>query len=479
MQIHLKRILAALLAVLMILPAASCATEGDTAETGKPSDATAVTEEDTGYKPDIEKKNYEKDFTIVAVDNLRSWLVTNESAVGDPFMNTIYERGVYIKDHLGVNLVLIEKIGDNTYANEIVRIVQSGDDAYQLIGAARHNGVSTLLGSGALYDFADLETVNLDAPYWARSIMEEYLINDHYFVGYNDACLADVACMVFNKDLADKYSLAAPYDDVRNMKWTLDTMTAFVSDVAEDNGDTVWDINDIYGITGDGHLDFIALNTACGIKMVDKDADGKYHVAYNDNPEKMLNYLQKVEKLDQAEFSFFGKPWDQLEEASFDDGHALLRMQLTSELVAMRESTVRFGILPYPMYDENQGAYKALNWNGLLMIPGAIRDTEMVGEVVELMAFYSAPVKVAFFEDLLGSKLSEAPEDAEMLNIIWDAQTSDVCLAVSSNDALSGILYMVGFLCKDGINQYSSYLKTREKIANKTLDNLFNPKIRG
>ena len=48
MQIQLKRILAALMAVLMILPAASCATEGDTAETGKPSDATAVTEEDTG-----------------------------------------------------------------------------------------------------------------------------------------------------------------------------------------------------------------------------------------------------------------------------------------------------------------------------------------------------------------------------------------------------------------------------------------------
>ena len=101
----------------------------------------------------------------------------------------------------------------------------------------------------------------------------------------------------------------------------------------------------------------------------------------------------------------------------------------------------------------------------------------MVGEVMELMAYYSAPVKIAFFEDLLGSKLSEAPEDAEMLNIVWDTQTNDICLAVSSgNQALWDLLYMVGFLCRDGVDQYSSYIKTRSKVANKELDKVFNPK---
>jgi hypothetical protein len=462
----------------MILPAASCATgDGDT-ETKGPGETVAETEEDTGYKPDIQKNDYDAEFNIVAVDNLSKWLVADEATAGDPFMDTIYERGVRIQDHLGVDLVLIQRPGDMHYAEDIVRTVQAGDDAYQLIGAARHNGVSTLLASGALYDFAELESVNLDAPYWARDIMGEYLINDHYFVGYNDSCLADVSCMVFNKDLAVKYNLKEPYDDVRNMKWTLSTMTAFASDVAEDNGDGVWDIKDTYGITGDGHIDFIALNTSCGIKMVDKDADGSYHVAYNDNPEKMVAYLKQVDQLDKAEFTFFGKPYDALEEVSFDDGRALLRMQMTSELVIMRDCAVRFGILPYPMYDELQGEYKSLNWNGLLMIPGSIKDTAMVGEVVELMAHYTTPVKTAFFEDLLGSKLSEAPDDAAMLNIIWDSQTSDVCLGVSSNDALSGVLYMVGFLCKDGIDQYASYLKVRSKAGNSFLDKLFNPRIR-
>lgn len=98
----------------------------------------------------------------------------------------------------------------------------------------------------------------------------------------------------FNKDLAIKYNLKAPYDDVRNRKWTFETMNAFVSVVAEDNGDGVWDVNDTYGITGDGQVDFMSFTAGCGIKMVDRGADGDYHVAYNDNPEKMLEFPRSI-----------------------------------------------------------------------------------------------------------------------------------------------------------------------------------------
>jgi hypothetical protein len=480
MKLQPKRLLAALLAGLMILPTAACAAGDDPKETQSPGATSAETEADTGYKPDIETKDYDCDFTILGVETLLSWMVADESAAGDSFQETIYERGVSIKDHLGVELALIQGANGIEYANDIVRTVQAGDDAYQLVAAACHNGVYTLLNSNAMYDFAELDAIDMDAPYWSLNIMEEYLVSDRYLVGYNDACLANAACMVFNKDLAIKYRLKEPYDDVRNMAWTLDKMNAFVSNVAEDNGDGVWDVNDVYGITGDGQIDFISLVTACGIKMVDKDEEDIYHVAYDDNADRMLDFLKKVERMDQAEYSFFGKPQTELNgvEVSFDDGNAMLRMQQTSELVSMRQSAVRFGVLPYPMYDEAQGEYRSLNWNGLLMIPGAIKDPVMVGEVVELLAYYTAPVKIAFFEELLGAKLAEAPEDAEMLNMIWDSQSNDVCLAASADATLADILYMVPFLCRDGVDQYASYMKRRVKVADKALDRLFNPKLK-
>ncbi len=479
MKFQCKRFLAALLAGLMLLPGASCAKVGDTPlDTSDPLATESATEADTGYKPDIEKTDYDAKFTIIGINPLLSYLGADESSAGDPFRETIYERCIRIQEHLGVELVLIEGAGGSGYAEDVIRTVQSNDDSYQLVATPCHNGVYPLLTSNALYDFAELESIDMDAPYWSRGIMEEYLIGDRYVVGYNDACLASAACLVFNKDLATKYNLAEPYDDVRNRKWTFDAMNAFVASVAEDNGDGIWDVNDTYGITGDGQVDLMSFTAGCGIKMVDRDEDGNYHVAYNDTPEKMLDFLDRLEKLDHAEYSFFGKPQTELNgvEVSFDDGQALIRMQNTDGLTAMRQTAVRFGILPYPMYDEEQEDYLSLNWNGLLMIPGSIKDPAMVGEVVELMAYYSAPVKIAFFEDLLGSKLAEAPEDAEMLNIVWDTQTNDICLAVSSgNQALWDLLYMVGFLCRDGVDQYASYIKTRAKTANKALDKIFNP----
>ncbi len=482
MKYHPKKLLSLLLAGLMLCSVTACGTGGDDPpETKDPSATEALTEEDTGYKPDIGIKDYDCEFVITGVDPMVNWTVTDESTAGDPFMDAIYERGIRVREHLGVELVLIPARGGNGYSEDVVRTVQSGDDVYQLVATACHSGVTYLLTSGAMYDFAELESINMDAPYWSKGIMEEYLINDQYIVGYNEICLANAACMVFNKDLADKYRLTAPYDDVRNMVWTMDKMMTFISDVAGDNGDGVWDVNDTYGITGNGLTDLISLTISNGIKMVDRNEDGDHHIAYGDNSEKMLAYLKKLEEIDRAEYSYFGKPLTETDgmEASFNDGRALLRMQNTGELMTMRATQVRFGVLPYPMYDEAQGEYLSLNWNGLLMIPGVIKDPMMVGDTLEMLAYYTAPVKTAFYEDLLGSKLAEAPDDAEMLNVIWETQTSDVCLVVSSGGAeLWDFLYMVPFLCRDGVDQYASYMKSRVKAADKALDKMFNPRVR-
>jgi hypothetical protein len=104
----------------------------------------------------------------------------------------------------------------------------------------------------------------------------------------------------------------------------------------------------------------------------------------------------------------------------------------------------------------------------------------MVGQTIELMAYYNTPVKTAYFEDLLGSKLAEAPDDAEMLDVIWDSIISDAGVITSniSNNAVDHFLYLVPNICRDGVGTYASYVKTRIKVANKGLDAFFNPKSR-
>ena len=481
MRFQPQKLLAALLAGLMILPTMACAKGDDPSETKDPNATQSTIEEDTGYKPDIEKTNYNTDFHVVGTHTIMQWITPAEDSEGDAFEDTLHERAIRIKEQLGVNLVKIQST-DNDYATEVLKNVQAGDATYQMVAAHCHIGVANLMSSGAMYDFSKLESVNLDAPYWSFDFMDGLTINDEYIIGFNDFCLANTACIVFNKDLMNEFNLKAPYDDVTNMTWTIEKMRAMAATVSKDNGDNVWDNKDVYGISGWGWTDLISLTVAADINMVERDEDGEYTVAYERNSEKTLNVLTKIDEIYRAEYGYFWTPGTPRGEAKLDfgDGQSLIYFSSTTELPTLRGESVRFGILPFPMYDEQQENYRSFSWNGVLMVPSVFEngDSSMVSDTIEMLAYYTAPVKTAFYEDLLGTKLAEAPEDARMLDIVWDTQMTDVAMVTADINGMHGILYMTPTLCRDGIAKYASYLKSNTKSANKSLENLFHPRTR-
>ena len=484
MKFNLKKLVSVLLAGLLLFSTAACAAEEeDPKETTKdPSVTETTTEADTGYRPDIEVKDYNCEFVITGVDDVRKWALSEEDKAGDPLEDAIYERGIRIEDHLGVTLVEKDAGDWVSYPNTILRTVQAGDDEYQLVAAHSFQGVPDLMSSGAMFDFAEFDTINMDAPYWAYDYMDSLTIQDKYLIGYNDFCLANCYCMIFNKDLLDKYNLTAPYGDVTNMKWTLDRMIALASVVSEDNGDGVKNNLDTFGITGWGWTDLVAFLQSSGMKSIDKDDTGLYRVTYEENGEKLLSLLDKISGMYDSEYGYFWTPGTERDGAtvSFSSGRTLLQLNTTSALTEMRGESIRFGVLPYPMYDERQQEYRSLSHNGNLMVPSTIRNVEMVGEALELLAYYTTPVKTAYFEDLLGSKLAEAPEDADMMEIIWESQTSDAGVITSNiaSDAVGNLLYIIPNMCRDGVGTYSSYLAKRLKVANRGLEDFFHPKKR-
>ena len=484
MKFQPKKLLALLLAGLLVLPTVACAKGNEPDETKDPSLTQAVDEDDTGYKPDIEKKDYDAEFVITGVGEVRNWMLAAEDSAGDPLEDSIYERSIKIKDYLGVTISEVDAGDWIAYASNVLRTVQAGDDAYQMVSTSTYQGIVELMSSGAMFDFSEFESVNLDAPYWAYDYMEGLTIQDKFLLGYNDSCLSNTFCIVFNKDLMETYNLTAPYEEVYNMKWTLDRLIAFVSQVSRDNGDNIWDASDTYGITGWGWTDLIAFTQASNMRIVDRDEDGLYQIAYDKNQEKTLALINKLSTFYNAEYGYFWTPGSDRESmgsVGFGSGRALTYLMNTTALPGLRGETLRFGVLPYPMYDEDQGAYMNLNWNGNIMVPSSIRDANMVGDTLEMLAYYTAPVKTAYFEDLLGSKLAEAPDDAAMLDIIWDSIVSDAGVITSniSNNAVDHFLYLVPNICRDGSGTYASYVKSKLKAANRGLDAFFNPRTRG
>ena len=474
----LIRTSAILVCLLMLLSAVACGVAGDNNPTTTTGSSTNV-ENETDYVPDIPIQNYDCDFNIVTGHSVPAEKIALEeldkSEAGD-VETAVYERGIKIKDHLGVNLVMQDGGTWMGYADTVMRSVSSGMDDYQLVLTNVYYGVAPFVSNGYLYDLGELDALNLDAPYWAGDLMNEISVDGKYYLGYGDLCLSEVLVVIFNKDLMDEYQMTAPYDNVRNMTWTLDKMIEMASLVKKDNGDGKWDEKDTYGISGLAWIPFVSFVTSSDMKIVDKDEDGIFTIAYSKNAEKMTSMIDKLTQMHDADYSYFW-PHTVGVELDFAGGNTLFQLYHSSSLETLRAEEIRFGILPYPMYDENQKEYKSMNWNGLIAVPTTIKNPDMVGETLELMNYYSSDVKVAYHEKLLGTKLADSPDDAQMLDIIWDSQSSDVGLIFcNSSYAMDTLVYMVPSLVGhyDSRNSFSSFLQRNTRAAQGGLDKVFN-----
>ena len=144
----------------------------------------------------------------------------------------------------------------------------------------------------------------------------------------------------------------------------------------------------------------------------------------------------------------------------------------TYQLPAFLQNGTNFGVLPYPMYDENQKdvGYRTLQWGGYLCIPSYVNDIEMVGDTLEVMSFYSEDVSVTFYEKLLGKQASESPQDTKMLEIVWDGIGTDIAQTYYSVFMDTQFFHMMPLLTyEDAAENVASFMASKEKTVNKKL----------
>jgi hypothetical protein len=114
-----------------------------------------------------------------------------------------------------------------------------------------------------------------------------------------------------------------------------------------------------------------------------------------------------------------------------------------------------------------------LSWNGFLGIPSTVENADMSAEVLELLAYHSAPVKSAFFEILLGTQIAEAPEDARMLDLIWQTQSNDVGQVFATcSDSLGTLLYCMENFAQGQAN-YASFIEKHTRSAERAIQKMY------
>jgi hypothetical protein len=280
---------------------------------------------------------------------------------------------------------------------------------------------------GYLLDFYSMSYVDLEADYWNKTSVEELAINGVGYYAMSDYLIPDPSAIFFNKQmLADYQDLENPYTLVREGNWTLDKFFEMCSAVQYDNQGLDDPMLGLYGLAVMADADFIPLIDSCEISLLD-DYDGVKVLNMSAGNDKYATLLDTVfEKMTEDWVYLYPLAADQDVVMNITNGTALFTMEKMNDAYKHRELEVKFGFLPYPKWSSEQEEYHSFNWGGMLCVPNTVRNMEMMEKTMEALSFFSTDTtKYAYYEKLLGSRLSGAPDDTEMLDYIWNGLTSN------------------------------------------------------
>lgn len=295
---------------------------------------------------------------------------------GVEIQEAVLERNKFIEDTYGVKVNWINA-GKYTVNEAIDRAILSENVNYDL-AMPRQAGAQVLVVGGYLYDLASRELLDFDNSYYNKEIIKEYTAKGHTFfvsggistMDYNTAFI-----LYFNKSmLGDGSEQAANdlYKLVKDRKWTYGKLIEYASAVYSDNGDGKIGDEDTYGIYisyFDSYFSHFGVDTAAV-----NPSTGEWELTIND--ERSDDIVDVIRATENAEWRT-GQYWCASASERFKN-NKLLFMYETPMVANYLEGD--FGIVPFPMLNEDQGRYYTHVGNGvtvLMCIPKITQDREM------------------------------------------------------------------------------------------------------
>ncbi len=481
----MKRMLAFFLAILMLLTFVSCGTNNETTNTQAETtaDSTSVPEEtETDFFPDVERSDYKKEvFRMIGFDAPGSWYYAEEYSTQQGSVhilnNTIYEMNTLVEEYLNVEIEY-EQITHVSTGGEVFDTVQttimSGDDIYQMCILHPYYSYTNFISKNYVMDFYELPDLDVDQPYWNKDVMEKLSINDHAYIGLGDICKYTVGIIYCNKDMLANAGMTVPYDKVRNSTWTLDEFFSMTTGLYSDDGDGERNNKDIYGFASMWDANASSFLQSSDIYIATRNEEGIFELSmYGD---RLVNMYDKLYKWSQDESTYlwnFGNKYNTSVNFDFLNSQAYFTHgDLGTQFLS---AEFDLGMLPMPKYDTYQEEYAHVNWGNNIVLPNTIKNTEMVGQVLELMGYYSKTmVQEKYYDEVLKLRVSDAPDDRDMVELIYNTIVYDPGIAFcDGNTALWNLVYLPCFAIHNNSESIASYYKGNSRSAERWLTNLF------
>ena len=465
MKMLTKRCSLLLACLMMLLCFASCQGNKETEKESatKPTE----TEEETGrnaIKDGVPANlNYggKETVTFLYRNTGGVWIyeLACEELMNDALYDSIHYRNIDVENRLGVKIQTVGQTanwGAEVAAWNKTLSTSVLTNTHDFDGAAIYASQSSaLVKEGIYYDFNKISTdygdgyIDLSKPWWNQTLVDELTTYGALFFLAGDLLVSETAqgfCLFFNKDLFNEkfpsVGTNALYQTVRDQKWTIETLTDYVSGVWDDtNSNGIIDDGDVMGWNGLGGVSDGGMDSwiyALGLNITKPNAYGEPEISIIYDPDTVPAY-ELVKKLYMETKGSYGSSdlTTVCTETLMKNGNLLFDRVTLNEGAGMRDSAVNYGVLPMPKLNEEQEEYRTIFCNNasLLVLCSNLTDekAKIVSALIELMSASSyKTVTPVYYSTVLQGIYSKDQADAEMYDMILKSFVADFGFAYST-----------------------------------------------
>lgn len=458
--------------------AAAAASCGETAGSGNASGNNTAVAGNAETEPEtteqrLPDRNFEgADFVIC--DNEPRWSGMfetidqyAESENGDTINDAVFRRNSTISERYNVN---IKEYKTPDSSGDASRSIMAGDGAYDMVWLFRGDS-QQLTQTGLLLDMKNLPMLDLDQRWWDQNCRRELSIAGKTLLMTGAISIMDddnTMMFVFNKKVMSDVGIEAPYQMALDRTWTWDVLSGMCKQVYSDlNGDGSYDQEDRYGFYVQ-YYDSGYLLASLGTRYVTTSDTGELSLTYMDG-----NTVSAIEKLVQLcndkESTYIRqkiKASDGYIEGInlFKSDHYMFYVSEAIDFPHFRDMESDWGLIPAPMYSEEQGRYYLTLDGGPIFfgIPMDVKDQEKTALIIEALAEESeTTLTPAYYDIVLARKFARDNESEAMLDLMQTMRTYDVGL-IYEWDKITDVA--ANCVIKNTTDVMSLYTKVADKV---------------
>lgn len=488
-----KKLLCVLLAALMLLPVVACtdassdATEAPT-ETSAPAtegESEGEGESDTNYTFDLPEKQFNTTLVFLTRDE-NEWstveIIPEEDSEFVPISEAVNERNLIVESKYKVTLAEL-KIDTTSHVSRVSQEALSPTGEFQAIVTSLTHANSMLQSCNLLDLLSDSCSGYLDFSkgYWDSNLAENLKVEGHLFMATGDILTSDndaTFTLLFNKSLVDEVQLENPYTLVDSKQWTMSKMYEMMQTATNDkdgDGTLTYD-SDVCGFAFTQDIPHCLMYSG-GLKVVDRDEDGEFTYVLDVNRASGVAEKANLLLSDQyaVDMNQSGAGIIETGQKCFGEGHALFFGECMQSVSRMRNYDVMFGIVPYPMYDEQQGEYYSMlhTTGGVVAIPCTVTGQQRadVAYMLEAIAYESVSTVTYLYYDLnLTSKNVTDEESRPMIDLIMQSRVYDAAYHLGIGGTV--VSNLAGAMRPGKAGTVASIAKSAQKQINRDIKNL-------